>query len=385
MKGFDLIIVAAGKGKRFGCPKQFVPIFGRPLLTFTILKFLPITDINRVILVLPPECFECGGKCPDFSNLDPRILTAKGGTERTDSVANGLRLVESEFVLVHDGARPLVSQKLINNVMNALKTGMKAVVPAIPVRDTMKKLADSGEVEGIVERKGVMQIQTPQGFKSKLLKKAYEKANAQSLKATDDSTLVELTLGIRSKIVEGDPVNLKITYPEDLEFLKRNLFNELLVGHGYDFHRLRSGRRFVLGGVHFEDVNFGPLGHSDGDALIHAIIDALISPCGLGDIGKLFPDTDPRFKDISSVELLRKVSDTLTKAGCVPLNIDATVILERPKIGSKTEEMRRIIAETLNISSQKITIKGKTAEGLGPVGEGKAVEVHVVALIGKAI
>ena len=377
------IIVAGGRGRRFGRPKQFVEVHGRTILEHTTLKFLAVKAIGEIIIVVPQEHLAH----PAVGRLvaaDVRVRAVAGGDERMDSVRNGLMASHGEIVVIHDAARPFVSTELIIRCIRAIEEGSPSATVAIPARDTLKKRAKGGKfVAGIVDRSDVMQIQTPQCFRRSLLVKAYEIASDRGVSATDDATLVELTLGEKAAVVEGSFANFKITYPEDMEMAEKLLAGELRVGHGYDLHRLVRGRRFVLGGVVFDEVDFGPLGHSDGDALIHAVIDSLLAPCGLGDIGKLFPDTAPEFKDISSVELLKRVGKLLVENCCSVVNIDATVLLEKPRIGRRTPKMAEVMANALGISPELISIKGKSGEGLGDVGNLRAVEVHVVSLVRK--
>ncbi len=375
------IIVAGGKGTRFGKPKQFVRVFGRPLLHYTVSRFLGVSDISEIIIVVPHDSLN-SEVVKELIALDrERIRAVPGGRERGDSVFNGLKASRGQIILIHDGARPLVTPEIIGRCIKTMQSGIKAATVAIPARDTLKRKSGYGLVEGVINRHDVMQIQTPQCFLREIIMEAYSIASLRQLSATDDSTLVEMTVGVKSNVVHGEFSNFKITFEEDMEMFRKLLVEGLRIGHGYDLHRLAPGRKFVLGGVMFEGVEFGPLGHSDGDALIHAIIDSLLSPCGLGDIGKLFPDTAPEYKDVSSIELLKKVGHLLIQHGCTVLNIDATVKLERPKIGEKTQLMARKIADALSISPSQITIKGKTGEKLGPVGRSEAVEVHAVALI----
>ncbi len=376
------VIVAGGRGTRFGEPKQFVDVFGHPLLEYTVNRFVAVDEADEIIVVVPSD-FVDAPQVEHIAKMDGRVRIVAGGKERSDSVWNGITASNGEILVIHDGARPLVSPKTIIDCIRTIKEGHLAATVAIPVRDTLKRKTRDGAVEGLIDRRNALQIQTPQCFRRDIIERAYRIARERGFSATDDSTLVEVTLGIKSRLVDGDPSNFKITYREDIEMFKNLSLSALRVGHGYDLHRLVEGRPFILGGVRFESVNFGPLGHSDGDALIHAIIDSLLSPCGLGDIGKLFPDTDPEYRDISSLTLLERTGELLRKSGCVILNIDATVLLQKPKIGPAVDAMRHKIAEALNISPAIISIKGKTGEGIGPVGRSEAVEVHAVSLIGK--
>ncbi len=373
------IVVAGGKGTRFGGFKQFVELYGLTVLEHSVRKFLSLPEIDEVVVVVHPDHLDHPA-VKRLITMDRRVKVVPGGAERMDSVLNGVKASNGDILLIHDAARPMVSVEIIKNCVHRMLGGADSATVAIPVRDTLKRVK-AGRAYGLIEREDAIHVQTPQCFRRALLLKAYEIARKQGLKATDDATLVELATGHEAEVVTGSPSNFKITYPEDIEFAEKLIISELRVGHGFDRHRLVPGRKFVLGGVFFPEVDFGPLGHSDGDALIHAIIDSLVSPCGLGDIGKLFPDSDPEFEGISSMELLRRVSEELLRNGCVPINIDATVLLQKPRIGKRTDEMRENIAEPLKIPFSAVQVKGKSGEGIGIIGRGEAVEVHVVSLI----
>jgi len=370
------VIVAAGKGERFGRDKIFLNIAGRPLIFWTLLKFEETDEVDEIILVLRKENLERGEELKQhFRKLFHIVL---GGKERGDSVFNGLKNTKGDRVLIHDGARPLVSSQLIKRVIKELER-YPAVVPCMRIPDTVKNLEGS-KVQGVVDRNSIVAIQTPQGFKRDLIFEAYKRAIEEKKYFTDDSSLLEEVLGIKSHCVEGEKNNIKITYEEDIKLLEAYLMKggKLRIGIGFDSHRLVEGRKLFIGGVEIPSEK-GALGHSDGDALIHAIIDAILGASGQKDIGVLFPDTDDKYRGISSITLLEKVREIIENEFEI-VNIDSVVKLERPKISEYIPKMKKKIAEALKIPEERINIKGKTGEKTGPVGEGKLIEAQAVCL-----
>jgi len=340
------------------------------------LRFEEIDEIDEIVLVLRKENLDRG---EEFKKYFRKLLhIVPGGRERGDSVFNGLKIVKGDRVLIHDGARPLVSSKLIKRVIKELDRH-PAVVPCTRIPDTVKNIEES-KVQGIVDRNSIVAIQTPQGFKRDLIFEAYKRALKEKRYFTDDSTLLEEMLGIKSHCVEGEKNNIKITYEEDIKLLEAYFMNvsNLRIGIGFDSHRLVEGRKLMIGGV---EIPFekGALGHSDGDALIHAIIDAILGASGQKDIGMLFPDTDDKYRGISSITLLEKVREIIENEFEI-VNIDSVVKLERPKISEYIPKMKKKIAEALKIPEERINIKGKTGEKTGPVGEGKIIEAQAVCL-----
>jgi 2-C-methyl-D-erythritol 4-phosphate cytidylyltransferase/2-C-methyl-D-erythritol 2,4-cyclodiphosphate synthase len=370
------IIVAAGRGTRFGGPKQLEEVFGRPLIYYSLLAFQSHPEVDEIILVLSDDLLDAGETLKgQFSKL---AHVVKGGEERGDSVLEGLSVARGENVLIHDGARPMVDQALIGRVIAALKEH-KAVVSALAPDDTVKEFKD-GHARGTLDRSKLLLIQTPQGFQRMLLVSSYEKAFEEKFYATDDSGVVEKFGHKTSFVVPGNPGNLKVTRREDLDRVEGLLSEGIRLGFGYDIHELVDGRELWLGGVRIP-FEKGALGHSDGDTLVHAVIDALLGAAGLPDIGQQFPDSDPNYKDIRSLFLLKEVRNMLQKKGLAVLDIDATVLIERPMVAPHVEEMAKTMADHLGIPRDSVSVKGKRGEGLGPVGEGRAVVAHAVALL----
>ena len=380
------IIAAAGSGRRLGAavPKQLLELGGRTILERSIDAFASHPRIDEVIVVLPRELVET----PPGWMAARRVRLVAGGERRQDSVANAFDAVDrrTEVVLVHDAARPFVSHDLISRSIDAAAAHGAAIV-AQPVRDTVKRVAGSGAAAHVVEtlaRDAIFLAQTPQAFRRAVLGEAVALGRT-GIDATDEAALAERA-GHSVHIVEGSAENVKITTAEDLELARQRTgaapaaAGPARVGTGYDLHRLVEGRRLVLGGV---DVPFerGALGHSDADVICHAATDAVLGAACLGDIGRHFPDTEPAWKDASSVELLRQAVALVSSAGFRIVNLDVVVVLERPKIAPFLDRIRQSLAEALGVGVESVSVKGKTNEGVDAVGRGEAIAAHAVALV----
>lgn len=380
MTTVSALIPAAGRGERFGngTGKIFFPVAGRPLLAHTLSAFQACEDVTEIILVVrEPDM----ALAEEMRQIVPKLATVvEGGDERTESVRRGLRHAGGDIVAIHDGARPLVTPEIISRtVATAVSHG--AAVAAVPMIDTVKEAGENDIVVRTLDRSRLWQIQTPQTFRADLLRRAYESAEAEGITATDDAALVE-RLGVPVKLVMGSYENIKVTRPEDLAVVEARLAPrfETRVGHGIDYHRVSPERWLVLGGVEFPG-EAGLVGHSDADVILHAICDALLGAAALGDIGRHFPDTDPNLKDISSLVLLANVMRLLGEQGWQVVNVDATLIADRPKIASRAPEMVEKIARVLEIDPSAVNVKATTTEGTGEVGSGSAMICHAVACI----
>lgn len=376
------IIAAAGRGERFGrgINKVLCEIAGKPIIAHTLDPFEDCKAIDEIIIVTGESDIEAVGEIVGRFNFRKVKSIVPGGGHRQDSVKNGLEYVTGGIVAIHDAARPFVTPQLIEAcVEEACRAG--ACVAAVPVVDTIKAASSEGEIERTVDRQNLYAIQTPQTFRTELIRRAYEDAYTAGFYATDDAALVE-RIGGRVKIVQGSYENIKITTPSDVKIASARLGgNEISrTGIGYDVHAFADGRKLVLGGVEIP-FQMGLAGHSDADVLVHAIMDALLGAAALGDIGRHFPDSDARYRDISSLKLLEQVKELLGAHGWRVVNVDAVVICERPKIAPYTPEMTRLIAECLAISPTLVNIKGTTTEGLGFTGRGEGIAAQAVAVL----
>ena len=378
------IILAAGLGKRMGADqsKLFLQLTGKPLLAHTLETFEQCADIQGVVLVVPADSIdEVAAIAKDFQKIRS---TVAGGAERQDSVREGLKAVpdETDIIAVHDGARPLVLASEIEAAIEAARETGAAVVGQ-PLSDTIKRV-DRGTVVETLDRSKLWAVQTPQVFQSDVIRDAHRAAEADGFVGTDDTVLVE-RMGKCVSVVEGSRDNIKVTHPGDLEraediYDRRSGGIVQRIGLGYDVHQLVEGRRLILGGVDIP-FEFGLEGHSDADVLSHVVIDALLGAAGLGDIGRLFPDTDDAFKGISSLVLLKRTAEALTDANVSIGNIDATVMAQRPRLEPNIAEMEANIAAALDISSDRISVKATTTEKLGFVGKEEGMAAQAVAIV----
>jgi 2-C-methyl-D-erythritol 4-phosphate cytidylyltransferase/2-C-methyl-D-erythritol 2,4-cyclodiphosphate synthase len=378
------IIAAGGAGRRVGAavPKQMLELDGRSMLEHSVDTFAAHPAIAETIVVLPPELAQAPPSW--LSERGPRVRVVAGGGRRQDSVANGFDAADadSDVLLVHDAARPFVTADVISRVIDAAVVS-GAAIAAIPVSDTVKRATHrSGHpvVADTIPREALYLAQTPQGFARAVLRDAVALGRS-GVNATDEAMLAERA-GHTVHLVEGARANVKITTAEDLESASRRTSIEVpaRIGVGYDLHRLVSNRRLVVGGV---DVpfEFGALGHSDADVVCHAITDALLGAAAAGDIGHHFPDTDPRWKDASSIALLQHAVELVRARGFRVVNVDVVVVLERPKLGPYVARIAAALASALGVDAKAVSVKAKTNEGVDAVGRGEAIAAHAVALL----
>jgi len=387
------IIPAAGKGVRFGGerPKQFTEIAGAPVIIHTLRAFDICPEIDAIVIALRPEDLETFNHQLSAYTVRKKICLVDGGEHRPDSILNALEAIKDwqpELVAVHDAVRPFITPRMISIVLARARESGAAIL-ALPATDTIKEV-ENGLIQRTIDRRRLYHAQTPQAFRYDLLLKAnIEARNAGLLSPliTDDSSLVE-RLGVPVAIVEGEPDNIKLTTPADFVraetiFEQRELTPvqpTMRIGIGNDIHRLVEGRRLVLGGVEIPFTS-GLLGHSDGDGLTHAIIDALLGAAGLGDIGTHFSDQENRWKGTDSFYFLHQVCSLLRESGYRIANIDATIIAEQPRMMPHLPAMKTRLAEALQINQAQINLKAKTNEGLDSLGRGESIAAQAVALI----
>jgi 2-C-methyl-D-erythritol 4-phosphate cytidylyltransferase/2-C-methyl-D-erythritol 2,4-cyclodiphosphate synthase len=383
------IVAAGGAGLRAGVAKQWLVIGGETVLRRSARLLAECDLVDQLVVVVPPG--EEARARADLAGLRREATVVAGGAQRADSVLNGLAELDAcAVVLVHDAARPFAPPDLVRRVAEAAARD-GAALAAQPSTDTVKR-ADGPAAPGAeprvaatLDRREVWLAQTPQGFRRDLLLRAYAAAGGEASSATDESGLVE-RLGAPVTLVAGGPGNFKITTPADVErarALTEVTMTELpfATGVGYDTHRFEPGRKLVLGGV--EHDGDGLLGHSDADVCAHAIGDAILGAAGLGDLGRHFPDTDPRWKGVSSLVLLREIAAKAAERGWRLGNADVTLAARRPKIAPRAEEMRARLAEALGVAPAQVNVKATTGEGMGFVGRGEGIAAHAVVLLAR--
>lgn len=381
------VVPAAGSGRRMGSSraKQLLLLGGRPILTRTLQVLLDIAEVEGVVVSAPADSLDLvANTCLEPYGLSQAVVLVAGGKERQDSVHNGVTkalALGAGRVLVHDGVRPLAPPELFRRVLDAAGESGCAI-GAIPCVDTIKQAGPEGWVEKTLDRSRLWQVQTPQAFDAALLAGALDKAKQAGFVATDEGGLMEWA-GHRVRLVEGSRRNLKITTPDDLE-LARGWLGETdmpwRMGQGLDVHRLVNGRPLVLGGVEVPS-SMGLLGHSDADVLTHAVMDALLAAVGMGDIGGMFPDSDPAFKGADSMELLSRVVQRLGEAGWRPQQVSVTLAAQRPKIAPHVEAMRDNLAARLGIEPGMVNVAATTSEELGFVGRSEGMAALATAVI----
>lgn len=382
-----MVIPAGGIGTRFGNnrPKQFLELNGVPILVRTCRAFLEISEIQAIALAVPAaHREESVALLREFlSDVEfARLRFTEGGMTRQDSVRAGLSILppDIQVVLVHDAARPLIDADTIYRCLRgAVDSG--AVIAAVPVHDTMKKVEEGGRIVGTLDRTGLWRAQTPQAARRDLLERAFALAAQAHFIGTDEASLLEAA-GIPVRVVEGSEQNMKVTRPADLQLAATYVQeqNTMKIGHGFDAHRLVSERPLILGGVHI-DYELGLDGHSDADVVAHALTDALLGALGQGDLGRHFPDSDPQYKGIDSLLLLAHVQQLMEKEGLVLGNADITIVCQKPKLAPYLGEMQKKLAHACKAAPDAINIKATTTEHMGYTGRGEGIAAHAVVLV----
>jgi len=388
---FAGVVVAAGRSARFGgaVPKQFQTIAGRTVLERSVGLLAAHPAVGTLVVVVAADRRE-EAEILRLRKNHPGLLVAEGGATRAESVRAGLDAVgPEEFVLVHDAARPLASHDLIDAIVVATREH-GAAVPLLAVPDTVKRVGretSGGEtlwVRNTLDRSELRLAQTPQGSRVEWLVEALDRARDRGLEVTDESGALEAA-GRRVAVVDCEPGTRKITSRDDLDDARRRLettMADLRVSHGFDIHRFGEGRRLVLGGVEFPGEP-GLDGHSDADVVLHAAMDAVLGPTGLGDIGTLFPPDDPRFAGADSRALASEVARRVALERYRVINLDLMLLAERPKIRPRVEEMRRSIADAFGIAVDRVGLKATTLERLGSLGRAEGMACQAVALLSR--
>lgn len=366
------IIVAGGCGQRFDSktPKQYTS----SILSKTINKFLSSKLVDEVQVVIRKEDQKLYESETNKLKLLPIVF---GGATRGDSVKNGIEAIaqyKPDLVLIHDANRPFLSVNLIDQIVNKLKdNNNKGVVPSLPINETIKRVTKSDSE--IIDRDNLISIQTPQGFYYKQL---FETCKNTDHIFTDESSLMEDN-NIPIIYIPGEKENIKITYKEDIV-----MTSEIRTGLGFDAHKFLSEtsehNNIILGGITIP-YERKIEAHSDGDVLIHALVDALLGSIGEGDIGMAFPPSDPKWKGANSKLFLIHANDLLKQKNGSINNIDITIICERPKLGIYREQIRNNIAKILGITEDRVNIKATTTEKMGFTGRGEGIAVQAMVTI----
>lgn len=389
-----LVLLAGGSSERMGRlgKKEFFPLEGGTVLSCAAAAFLK-TNFFSTVAVAHPAGELAATKKAFFANADNadfsgKVIFVQGGNSRQESVLLALRSIKKnckknempQEVLIHDGARPFVSSDLVRKTLAAARK-FGAAVPALEPVETQKEIDSKKKIVRHLRRKNLAAVQTPQGFNFEKILEFHERAKKDSLECTDDTEIWDTYAEEKTRVISGESANVKITYPKDI---MKSSETESRIGLGYDVHRLVEGRSLILGGVKIP-FEKGELGHSDGDALLHAITDAILGASALGDIGSYFPDTDEKWRDADSKKLLSFAWNDVRNSGWRLVNLDCAIKMQKPKFIPHREKVRNTIAKILGVPKENVFVKAKTAEGLGDVGRGDAVECHAICLLKRSV
>jgi 2-C-methyl-D-erythritol 4-phosphate cytidylyltransferase/2-C-methyl-D-erythritol 2,4-cyclodiphosphate synthase len=393
------IVPAAGRGARFAAstpssaPKQYAPLLGATVLEWSLRALLAEPRVHAVLVALAADDAHWQSIAAKLES--PKLLTAIGGINRQDTVANALDALAAhaaadDWILVHDAARPCLNAADLGALLDAVGVGVGAgaarpvggAVLAAPVVDTVKR--EFGDHIVTVDRQGLWRALTPQVFAYAELRQALKEAAAAGIAVTDEAQAVE-RMGLRPTLVQGSPFNVKVTRAEDLivaaRILKMSEETPMRVGQGMDVHAFGEGDHVVLGGVRIAHPK-GVVAHSDGDVVIHALCDAILGAMGDGDIGQHFPDSDPRYRGADSRVFLRVVAARMQAAGLKLINADVTVLAEAPRIAAHRAAMAANLSADLGVQARLINIKATTTERLGFIGRGEGLAALASVLLG---
>lgn len=370
------IIVAAGSGSRAGSgiPKQYRSLAGVSTLTWSI-RALAEAGIQEIVVAIAPEheAFALA------ATEGQPVRLVHGGATRTESVRAGLAAVTGDIVLIHDAARPGLTPDLVHALIAKIEGGADGAAPALPVADSLRRVDAGQRVVDEVERMDLMRVQTPQAFRTSVIKAAYAALPTDA--APSDDIAVVRAAGIEVVLIPGDPRLTKLTYPEDAALLEHMLGARVTcVGSGFDAHRFGPGDHVTLCGVRIaHDKSL--VGHSDADAGWHALVDAILGALGEGDIGAHFPPSDPQWKGADSEKFLRHAVKLAADASARIVHADITLVCERPKIGPHRDAMRARTAEVLGIPISRVSIKATTTERMGFLGREEGLAAQATATL----
>ncbi len=398
-------ILAAGTSTRLGEDKTLADLGGAPVVCWSLAAAEAAGVFDEIVVVAAAERADAVERALRARGSDARVVA--GGATRTDSSWAALAATSAAVLAIHDAARPFVTPSLLARCVEAARREGSGVA-ALPLVDTVRRADEAGMSVEELEREGLWQVQTPQACRRDILERARAASAGRSF--SDDAAAV-VASGARTRMVAGERRNVKITTGEDLVYarelvakrivaipavsadrptlaaadmgpgLERRLTRSpLRSGLGYDIHRLGPDRRLVLGGVVIEHPT-GLVGHSDGDVLLHAVMDALLGAAALGDLGTHFPGGDPAYAGADSLGLLRRVAGMLSGRGLVVASVDATVIAEAPRIAPHTAAMRQAIAKAVGADAGRVSVKATTNDGLGVLGAGEAIAALATALL----
>ncbi len=374
------ILLAGGSGSRMGAGqnKVLMELCGTPVIIRAVKAFEGL--VKGVVLVARPEDMDALRKAVE--GVCVPVTVVPGGDTRQDSVWQGICALPDDCgkVLIHDGARCLVDEGTIRRCMVSVEAYGSGVA-AIPAIDTIKQVDDAQVVIATPDRAHLMAVQTPQAFTVDIIRKAHLSAQRDGFIGTDDASLVE-RMGLPVRLTLGDRRNIKLTTPEDMTMAAAflNPFPALRIGQGYDVHRLVEGRDLILCGVNVPHT-LGLLGHSDADVALHALMDAMLGAMALGDIGKHFPDTDERYKGISSMKLLHHVVGLLAEHGAHVTNCDVTIAAQKPKLLPYIPQMRQNVADALKLPIDRVNVKATTTEHLGFEGRQEGISAQAICMV----
>ncbi len=374
MSKFDVILACGGSGSRcnLGYNKLLLDIGGMTLLQKALSLFYH-EDIDKIIIAYNKDDLSVVSQ---YKDEHKKIVLCEGGATRTQSIANALKYADSEYVIIHDGARAFLPKKCLEDGMrDAIEFGTSVLYT--PSTDSLRQIkTENGAIisSSPVDRNAIIKIQTPQIFPTDELKQAYNLAAGSQY--TDDATLYEYFIQKPVHLTLGSPANIKVTTPEDCKAITGGV----LVGNGWDTHRLGEGRKLILGGIEVPHTK-GLIAHSDGDVLIHAIMDALLSAMHERDIGVLFPDNDDKYKDISSVLLLKEVMKLVKSHSLKVRSVTAVIMAQKPKLSPYIPAIQKNLADIMELDEDSVSISATTTEKLGMAGREEGISVSAVAVL----
>ena len=373
------IVLAAGNSSRFdkNRSKMFYKIDGAPVIDFTLNNLLSVFNKRSLYITINKKITKKEKKNLQKYTENPLII---GGSTRHKSLINSLNQIDHKkikYIFVHDAARPNISLKLLKRIKNSIQTNnYDAVVPYIKIEDTIKQIKDRSKFKTI-DRKKLIATQTPQAFKTFSLKK---NINNISSSITDDVQSIENRKLAKIKYILGEKSNLKITTKSDLGLFKSYLNRNIRIGNGFDLHRIKKGKILKLAGLDIKS-DYQLIGHSDGDVILHSLIDAILGTIQKGDIGEYFPSSDNKYKGIQSRILINKIIDKNKYNMHNIINLDMTIICQHVKLSRYKNKIRKSVSEILNCDIRKINIKAKTSDNIGIIGKSKAIACWVTLLI----